>query len=83
MVHFIQKLEKLYNITLLDKLNVSYRQGDFIAYKSLKDFKKMVKNNSVSKKTIVFNNLVQTKLEYVNNWETSAEESWHFRFFNH
>lgn len=83
MVHFIQKLEKLYNITLLDKLNVSYRQGDFIAYKSLKDFKKMVKNNSVSKKTIVFNNLVQTKLEYVNNWETTAEESWHFRFFNH
>jgi hypothetical protein len=83
LVHFIQKLEKLYSITLLDKLNVSYRQGRSIAYKSLKDFKKMVKNNSVSKKTIVFNNLVQTKSEYDNNWEVTAEESWHFRFFNH
>ncbi len=81
MVHFIQKLEKKYNISLLDKLNVSYKQGDYIAYKSLKDFKKMVKDGAVSKNTIVFNNLVQTKLEYTNYWEVPAFESWHARFF--
>ena len=81
MVHFIQKLEKKYNISLLDKLNVSYKQGDYIAYKSLKDFKKMVKNGAVSKNTIVFNNLVRTKLEYTNYWEVPAFESWHARFF--
>lgn len=81
MVHFIQKLEKQYNISLLDKLNVSYKQGDYIAYKSLKDFKKMVKDGAVSKNTIVFNNLVQTKLEYANYWEVPAFESWHARFF--
>lgn len=81
MVHFIQKLEKQYNISLLDKLNVSYKQGDYIAYKSLKDFKKMVKDGAVSKNTIVFNNLVQTKLEYTNYWEVPAFDSWHARFF--
>jgi chemotaxis regulatin CheY-phosphate phosphatase CheZ len=81
MVHFIQKLENQYNISLLDKLNVSYKQGDYIAYKSLKDFKKMVKDGAVSKNTIVFNNLVQTKLEYTNYWEVPAFESWHARFF--
>ena len=81
MVNFIQKLEKQYNISLLDKLNVSYKQGDYIAYKSLKDFKKMVKDGAVSKNTIVFNNLVQTKLEYKNYWEVPAFESWHARFF--
>ena len=81
MVHFIQKLEKKYNISLLDKLNVSYKQGDYIAYKSLKDFKKIVKNGAVSKNTIVFNNLVRTKLEYTNYWEVPAFESWHARFF--
>ena len=81
MVNFIQKLEKQYNISLLDKLNVSYKQGDYIAYKSLKDFKKMVKDGAVSKNTIVFNNLVQTKLEYTNYWEVPAFESWHARFF--
>ncbi len=79
-VHFIQKLEKQYNIDLLDKMNVSYKQGEYIAYKSLTDFKKMAKQKAVSKNTIVFNNLVTNKLEYTNHWEVPASESWHNRF---
>ena len=43
-VHFIQALEKRYDVDLLDKMNVSYKQGEFIAYKPLKDFKKMLNN---------------------------------------
>jgi hypothetical protein len=79
-VHFIQQLEKEYSIDLMDKMNVSYKQGEFIAYKSLSDFKKMAKDNAVSKKTIVFNNLVTNKAEYLENWEVPASESWHSRF---
>ena len=79
-VHFIQALEKKYNVDLLDKMNVSYKQGEFVAYKTLKDFKKMAKNKSVSKNTVVFNNLVTNKLEYENHWEVPAEDSWHGRF---
>ncbi|MRH99146.1 ABC transporter ATPase [Kriegella sp. EG-1] len=79
-VHFIQSLEKKYNIDLLDKMNVSYKQGDYIAYKSLIDFKKMVKQKAVSLKTVVFNNLVATKGEYNEFWEVPASESWHARF---
>lgn len=79
-VHFIQALEKKYDIDLLDKMNVSYKQGEYIAYKTLIDFKKMVKAKSVSKKTVVFNNLVSNKYEYENHWEVPAEESWHARF---
>ena len=81
-VHFIQQLEKEYNIDLMDKMNVSYKQGDYIAYKSLSDFKKMAKDKAVSKKTIVFNNLVANKAEYLENWEVPASESWHSRFLN-
>lgn len=79
-VHFIQDLEHQYNVNLLDKMNVSYKQGDYIAYKSLQDFKKMAKQNAISKTTIVFNNLVVTKEEYLNHWEVQAHESWHNRF---
>ncbi|WP_394749420.1 ABC transporter ATPase [Spongiimicrobium salis] len=79
-VHFIQVLEKKYNLDLLDKMNVSYKQGDFVAYKPLKDFKKMAKDKAVSKNTIVFNNLVTNKYEYDNHWEVPAQESWHGRF---
>ncbi|CAM4228112.1 ABC transporter ATPase [Zobellia roscoffensis] len=79
-VHFIQHLEKKYNVELLDKMNVSYKQGEHIAYKSLVDFKKMAKQKAVSKNTIVFNNLVTNKQEYQEHWEVPASESWHARF---
>lgn len=79
-VHFIQKLEKKYNVDLLDKMNVSYKQGEFVAYKLLTDFKKMAKQKAVSKNTIVFNNLVTNKGEYLEHWEVPAAESWHGRF---
>jgi hypothetical protein len=79
-VHFIQQLEKEYNVDLMDKMNVSYKQGEYVAYKTLIDFKKMAKQRAVSKNTIVFNNLVANKAEYLENWEVPASESWHSRF---
>ena len=79
-VRFIQNLERQFEVDLLDKMNVSYKQGEFVAYKPLKDFKKMAKARAVSKKTIVFNNLVATKQEYLEHWEVPASESWHARF---
>lgn len=79
-VRFIQTLEQELNIDLLDKMNVTFYNGEFIAYKTLEDFKKMAKARSISKNTVVFNNLVNTKAEYLENWEVPAEESWHNRF---
>lgn len=79
-VHFIQNLEKIYEVDLLDRMNVSFKQGKFIAYKDLKDFKKMVKNKSVSAHTIVFNNLINTKAELEDFWEVPLKDSWHSRF---
>ena len=80
-VHFIQKLEHQYSVDLLDKMNVAFKQGEFISYKSLIEFKKLVKSNSVSKNTIVFNNLVTDVLDFNTNWEIPAYKSWHSRFF--
>lgn len=79
-VHFIQQLQQEFDVDLLDKMNVTFYNGDFIAHKSLTDFKKMAKAKSVSPNTVVFNNLVNTKEEYLENWEVPAKESWHNRF---
>ncbi|PIB31843.1 ABC transporter ATPase [Gaetbulibacter sp. 5U11] len=81
-VTFIQQLEKLYNVDLLDKMNVSYKQGEFVAHKTLTDFRKMAKQKAVSKNTIVFNNLVTNIEELNESWEVPASESWHNRFLN-
>ncbi len=79
-VYFIQSLEKEYGLDLMDKMNVTFYNGDFIAHKTLADFKKMAKARSVSPNTVVFNNLVVTKEDYLENWEVPASESWHSRF---
>lgn len=80
-VHFIQGLEQKYSVDLLDKMNVTYKQGKFVAHKALMDFKNMTKQGAVGPNTVVFNNLVATKGEYEENWEVPAKESWHARFF--
>lgn len=79
-VHFIQELQKRYDVDLLDRMNVTFKQGEHLAYKDLKEFKKLVKNKGVSRNTIVFNNLVNTKSEYEDHWEVPLEDSWHARF---
>ena len=80
-VAFIQSLEQKYGIDLLDKMNVTYKQGENITHKSLIDFKKIAKEKAVTKNTIVFNNLVNTIGEWHEYWEVPASESWHQRFF--
>ncbi len=79
-VQFILELEKEYNVQLLDRMNVCFKQGEFVQYKDLKEFKKLIKSRAISKKTIVFDNLVTTKQELENYWEVPITESWYNRF---
>jgi hypothetical protein len=77
---FIIELETYYQVTLLDKINVCYKQGEFVQYKDLIEFKKMMKNKGVSAKTIVFDNMITTKEELETNWEINILDSWLGRF---
>lgn len=80
-VHFIQQLEARFGVVLLDRMNVTFKQGDQIAYKTLQEFRKMARSKAVSENTVVFNNLVTNKYEFEHDWEVPASESWHNRFF--
>ncbi len=80
VVTFIFKLQSEYDLELLDRMNVCFKQGEFVQYKEIKEFKKLLKNKSVSDKTIVFDNLIQTKEELADFWEVPITESWYNRF---
>ena len=80
-VQFIQDLEQKYKVDLLDKMNVTFKNGEFVAHKTLIEFKKMAKDKAVTGSTIVFNNLVNSIEEFNESWEVPAEDSWHSRFF--
>lgn len=79
-VSFILELQSVYEIELLDKMNACFKQGEFVQYKELKDFKKLLKNRAVTGKTIIFDNLITTKTDLENNWEIPIEDSWYSRF---
>ena len=81
-VRFIKKLENKYEVDLLDKMNVIYKQDKHLYHKKLNEFISMYKNNSVSLNTVVFNDLVNTVGEYKLKWEVPVKESWHNRFMN-
>jgi len=73
---FIFQIEKDYEVTLLDKVNVCFKQGQYVQYQEMKKFRELIKKKSVSNKTIVFNNFIQTKHEFENEWEVLITESW-------
>ena len=80
-VHFIQEIEKEFGVDLTNKMNTAFRIGENINIVSLSDFQKFVNENKISSETIVFNNMVQSKVEFDTNWEVAANKSWHKRFF--
>jgi hypothetical protein len=76
LIEVILSLEKIWKISLLDKVKVFFKQGEYIQCKEIREFKKLIKSNSVSPKSVVFNNFVHNKFEFENNWELTAKESW-------
>ena len=80
-VHFMQQLEKEYGIDVTNKMNTAFKVGGNINIVSLSDFQKYVKEGKITSDTTVFNNMVQSKVDFDSKWEVSATESWHKRFF--
>jgi hypothetical protein len=79
-VRFIKGLENDLQLDLMDKMNISFKDKDIINLVKLSDFQKFAKEQKVTSETIVFNNMVDTKEGFENNWEIPAKESWHKRF---
>lgn len=79
-VRFIKELEQELSVDLMDKMNVSFKDGDNINIVKLPDFQKYAKEEKITSETIVFNNMVNTKEDFEAKWEVPAKESWHARF---
>lgn len=79
-VKFIQALEKEYNVNLLDRMLVAFRdENGILCSAKLQEFEKLVERGVLTRETIVFNNLMGTKEEMLSNWEVPLKKSWHAR----
>ena len=79
-VNFIKNLQSILKVNFLNRLDVAYKIGNEINSISLLEFQDMIRENKLSKDSIVYNNMIDTKKLYLNNWETTIENSWHKKF---
>ena len=79
-VNIIKKIENEFSVDLTNKLNISFKDASNINVVSMGDFQKFAKLQKINSNTIVFNNMIQTKSDFENNWEITADKSWHKRF---
>ena len=77
LVNFIKNIENEYQISLLDRLDLSYRDKNKISVLRLDDFKRKILEKKINNDTIVFNNLINLKSDLNDNWEIPLNRSWH------
>jgi hypothetical protein len=80
-VRFIQTLEQEYGISLLDRFNLAYREGDEVLSAPRKEFENLLATGAVTSESIVFNNMVQNLAELQVKWEVPFKNSWHVNIF--
>jgi len=80
-VNLMKALEQEFNITLFDRFNIAYRDGDTIKSVGRFEFEDLIKQGGVNADTIVFNNLVPTLGDLNTKWEVPLKNSWHQQVF--
>ena len=80
-VHFMQQVQQHLGINLFDRFNLAYREGEEVLSLPRHGFEDKLKDGSINKETIVYNNLVQNLNELETKWEVPFKDSWHIQLF--
>jgi len=81
-VHFLKGLEREFGVSLFDRFQLAYRDGEEIKVVSRPEFEQLIQSGLVHSETIVFNNMVTDETGLLRDWEIPFKKSWHARVFN-
>jgi hypothetical protein len=81
-VQFIRTLENNYGINFLDRSKIAYYKDEKILISSFKELKMKIDNGTITRDTLIFNNLVERKGDLEENWIIPARDSWINKYFN-
>lgn len=76
-IKLMKQLEQELEVNFLDRMVQSYKKGDNVEVVKMNDFTALLANNEIDENTIVYNNMVTTKIDFDNNWEVPLKDSWH------
>ena len=76
-VGFIRQTQEKYQIDLLDRLQIAFKDGEEVKTLPMAQFQAEMKSGNIDENTVVFNNLVKDKAEFDAKWEVAIKDSWH------
>jgi len=78
LTNFIIRISNEIGVDFFNRLNVAYKSdSEKINLRSLSDFKTLISDGKINEESIVFNNLIKTKKDYIEQWEVQLKNSWH------
>ncbi len=79
LTHLVQDLEREMQLSLLDRTQIAYRDTDngMIDTMHMMNFRAALESGDLDQDSTVFNNLIETKEQLSNQWETAVKNSWH------
>ena len=78
LTSFIIQISNEIGVDFFNRLNVAYKSdSEKINLRSLSDFKTLISEDEINEESIVFNNLIKTKKDYIEHWEVQLKNSWH------
>lgn len=77
-VHFIKKIGSQYNIDFFDRLSIAYlkENGKETELFRLKELLSLYDNKILNDNTLIFDNLVGNKTDFLNNWIVKLSNSY-------
>lgn len=81
-VRLIKQIEQQYGVSLFDRQMLAFIIKDKMEMLPLSQINYAIENGFINGDSIYMNNLVQTKLELLENWMIPAKKSWLARKFN-
>ncbi len=76
-IHLIRSIEQDFQVTLLDRLYLAYWADGSLHVVKKDEFENRMEKGEITEDTIVFNNLVQSKIDLDTKWEVPLKDSWH------
>jgi len=78
LTNFIIRISNEIGVDFFNRLNIAYKSdSEKINLRSLSDFKTLISEGKINEESIVFNNLIKTKKDYIEQWEVQLKNSWH------
>ena len=78
-VHFIKHIEQQTKRDLFNRMIFTYKEGDSIKSADRDTFETLYQSGKINDDTLVFDNLVNNKKDFDENWIKPLSQSWHKR----